>query len=292
MQRYVLIRYDRQATRIFVVLRLQNTTQMEKLEKASTKWWFFVILLAAQSVLLPIVSRNFDPKNIQQMVYTTLSHSPQGHLGELNILFQSLSLLMFVLLFVFKNKVRTLFNSYVALSYFAFAFIQNMAVTERYGFSIVTVNLVMFLFVTYVWIQETINPQNHYDFSNLRWKYAWMIAFALFAYLCPFTNQGTLDWNPLHFFYKNSVTAFCLTTPAFLTILTLNIPKINIVTYRITAIIGTIMGIYNMFNFLNPHTVYVGIMHIPLLTISLYCAILSYRLTSKQKQMESEHPLL
>ena len=265
---------------------------MEKLEKASTKWWFFVILLTAQSVLLPIVSRNFDPKNIQQMVYTTLSHAPQGHLGELNILFQSLSLLMFVLLFVFKNKVRTLFNGYVAFSYFAFAFIQNIAVTERYGFSVVTVNLVMFLLVAYVWIRETLNPQNTFDFSNLRWKYAWMIIFALFAYLCPFTNQGKFDWNPLHFFYKNSVTAFCLTTPAFLTILTLNIPKINIVTYRITAIIGTIMGIYNMFNFLNPHTVYVGIMHIPLLTISLYCTILSYRLTSKQKQMESEHPLL
>lgn len=292
MQKYVLIRYDRQAKRIFVVLCLQNMPQMEKLEKASTKWWFFVILLTAQSVLLPIVSRNFDPKNIQQMVYTTLSQAPQGHLGELNILFQSLSLLMFVLLFVFKNKVRTLFNGYVALSYLAFAFIQNIAVTERYGFSIVTVNLVMFLFVTYVWIRETLKPENNYNFSNLRWKYAWMIAFALFAYLCPFTNQGTFDWNPLHFFYKNSVTAFCLTTPAFLTILTLNIPKINIVTYRITAIIGTIMGIYNMFNFFNPHTVYVGIMHIPLLTISLYCTILSYRLTSKQKQTESDHSLL
>ena len=251
---------------------------MEKLEKASTKWWFFVILLTAQSVLLPIVSRNFDPKNIQQMVYTTLSHAPQGHLGRFNILFQSLSLLMFVLFFVFKNKVRMMFNGYVAISYLSFAFIQNMAVTERYGFSVVTVNLVMFLLVAYVWIRENLNPKNTFDFSNFRWKYAWMIVLALFAYLCPFTNQGTFDWNPLHFFYKNSVTAFCLTTPAFLTILTLNIPKINIVTYRITAIIGTIMGIYNMFNFLNPHTVYVGIMHIPLLTISLYCAILSYRL--------------
>ena len=185
-----------------------------------------------------------------------------------------------------------MFNGYVALSYLAFAFIQNMAVTERYGFSVVTVNLVMFLFVAYVWIRETLNPKNTFDFSNLRWKYAWMIAFALFAYFCPFTSQGAFDWNPLHFFYKNSVTAFCLTTPAFLTILTLNIPKINIVTYRITAIIGTVMGIYNMFNFLNPHTVYVGIMHIPLLTISLYCTILSYRQTSKQKQTESVHPLL
>ena len=284
MQKYVCIRYDRQTTRIFVVLRLQNITQMEKLEKASAKWWFFVILLTAQSVLLPIVSRNFDPKNIQQMVYTTLSHAPQGHLGGLNILFQSLSLLMFVLLFVFKNKIRTLFNGYVALSYLAFAFIQNMAVTERYGFSVVTVNLVMFLFVAYVWIRETLNPQNQYDFCNLRWKYAWMIVLALFAYWCPFTLRGQLDLNPLHFFNHNTATAFCLTTPAFLTILTLNLPKINIVTYRITAITGFIIGVYNMFSFFNPHTVFLGFLHLPLLIISLYCAILSYRIPKLEEK--------
>ena len=92
---------------------------MEKLERASRKWWFFVILLTAQSVLLPIVSRNFDPQNIPRMVSVTLGNAVQNHLGNLNILFQSVSLLMLVLLVVFKNKVRKLFNAYVAVSYTA-----------------------------------------------------------------------------------------------------------------------------------------------------------------------------
>ena len=265
---------------------------MEKLKKISARWWFFALLLLAQTVLMPFASRNFAPQDIGRIIPFTLANAPQMQLGDWNILFQSVSLLFLVLLLVFRNRVRTLFNAYVALSYLAFAFIQNVAFTEQYGFSVVTVNLVMFLFVAYVWIREALRPQGSYDFGNFRWKYAWMIALALFAYWCPFTLRGEADLNPLHFFTHNTATAFCLTTPAFLTILTLNIPKINIVTYRITAIIGTIMGIYNMFNFLNPHTVYVGIMHIPLLTISLYCTILSYRLTSKQKQTESEHPLL
>ena len=91
---------------------------MEKLEKASRKWWFFVILLAAQSILLPIVSRNFDPQNVPRMVSITLGNAIQNHLGNLNILFQSLSLLMLVLLVVFKNKVRLLFNAYVTVSYY------------------------------------------------------------------------------------------------------------------------------------------------------------------------------
>lgn len=58
---------------------------MEKLEKASRKWWFFVILMAAQSVLLPIVSRNFDPQNIPRIVSVTLGNAVQNHLGNLNI---------------------------------------------------------------------------------------------------------------------------------------------------------------------------------------------------------------
>lgn len=250
---------------------------MKKLERYSKKWWFFALLLLAQFIFPPIVSRNFDSQDISRMVYVTLGNAPQCHLGNLNIVFQSLSLLILILLFVFKNKMRTAFNAYVAVSYLTFAFIQNMAVTEQYGFSIVTVNLVMFLFVAYVWIRETLRPENNYVFSGFKWKYAWMIVLAIFAYWFPFTPQGKLDFNPLHFFANNTATAFCMMTPAFLTILTLNLPNVNIVTYRITAIIGFIIGIYNMFNFFNPYTVWLGVAHIPLFLISLYCAILSYR---------------
>ena len=182
---------------------------MEKLEKISDKWWFAIILIVAQSVLLPFASRNFDFANIGQIISVTLSNAFQTHLGNLNILFQSLSLMMFILLFVFKDKMKNLFNAYVALSYTAFAFIQNIAVTETYGISIVTINLAMFLFVAYVWIRETLQPKTVYDFKNFQWKYVWMIILALFAYLCLFDNHGHLDLNPIHFFVKNSATAFC-----------------------------------------------------------------------------------
>lgn len=253
---------------------------MERFEKVSRKWWFFVILLSAQSILLPIVSRNFDPQNIPGIISATLGNAVQCHLGNLNILFQSLSVLMLVLLIVLKNKVRTLFNAYVAVSYIAFAFIQNIAVTEQYGFSVVTINFAMFLFVAYVWIREVFRPENEYDFKPFQWKYVWMIIMALFAFYCPFNNHGELDWNLAHFFTRNTATAFCLTTPLFLTILTLNLPRVNIVTYRVTAIIGVIIGLYNMMNFFNPHTVYLGVVHLPLVSISLYCAILSYKVKS------------
>lgn len=242
---------------------------------------FFVILVLAQFVLMPFASWNFDPTNIGTIIIVTLSNAPQVNLGRLNILFQSLSLLILILLLVMRDRFRTLFNIYVAVSYLLFAIIQNVAFIDEYGFSFVTVNVVMFLLVAYVWIREALHSENHFDFSNLRWKYSWMIVLALFAYICPFTMQGQLDFNPLHFFSRNTTTAFCLTTPLFLTILTLNLPKINIVTYRITAIMGFIIGIYNMAPFSNPNTVWMGVLHLPLLIISLYCAIMSYRVSSE-----------
>ena len=250
---------------------------MEKLKRISTRWWFFALLLLAQTVLMPFASRNFAPQDIGRIIPFTLAHAPQTRLGDWNILFQSVSLLFLVLLLVFRNRVRTLFNAYVAVSYLAFAFIQNVAVTEQYGFSVVTVNLAMFLFVAYVWIREALRPQGRYSFGNLRWKYAWMVVLALFAYWCPFTLRGAADLNPLHFFTHNTATAFCLTTPLFLTVLTLNLPEVNVVTYRITAVVGFIIGCYNMANFFSPGTAWLGFLHLPLLLISLYCAILSYR---------------
>lgn len=250
---------------------------MKKLEEFSKTKWFFVILLAAQGVLLPFASRNFSMKNIGEIVSATLDNAPQMNLGGLNFYFQSLSLLMIVLLFVFRSRMRKVFNMYVTLSYLFFAFFQNIAVTERFGFSVVIVNVIMFLFVAYVWVLEIFQSKNSYDFGNFHWKYIWMFILALFAYWFPFT-MGHLDLAPLHFFTRHSATAFCFTTPLFLTILTFNLPKVNIVTYRITAIVGFIIGVYNMFSFFNPNTVYFGYAHLPLLIISLYCAILSYKL--------------
>lgn len=249
---------------------------MKNLELISRKWWFFVILLVSQFILLPYAGKNFQTEHISEIIYTTLRHSFQTQIGSYTVYFQVLSLGMILLLLVFRNKVKRAFTLYVALSYVVFAFIQNMAVTEKYGLSIITVNFVMFLFVAYVWIAEIFQAKNDYSFSNFKWKYSWMILFSAFVYLSPLLPSG-IDFNPLHFFYGDSATAFCLTTPLFLTLMTLNIPKINVVTYRITAVIGVIIGLYNMLSFLNPYTVFLGIVHVPLLAVSFYCLILSYR---------------
>lgn len=258
----------------------ERSNVMKNLDSVSRKWWFFLILLAAQFLLIPFAGKNFQMDNMNEIISATLQNAFQMKLGAYDVYFQVFSLLMLVLLLLFRNKMKLVFNVYVAVSYISFAFIQNIAVTGKYGLSIVTVNVVMFLLVACVWVSEVFRLKNDYSFSNFKWKHSWMILLSVFAYLCPVSFNG-FDLNPLNFFVKNSATAFCLTTPLFLTLMTLNLPKVNVVTYRITAIIGAIIGFYNMFSFLNPHTVHLGVLHIPLLVISLYCAILSYRIKAE-----------
>ena len=63
--------------------------------------------------------------------------------------------------------------------------------------------------------------------------------------------------------------------------MTLNIPKINIFTYRVTALVGTIIGIYNMMLFNIPELFWLAVVHIPLMTVSLFSLINSYRIEKK-----------
>lgn len=251
---------------------------MKKLEALTKKWWFFVAILILQSVAMPVSTQNFDQNKISDIIWTTLGNSIQVKMSDYFIYFQIISLAFIILLIAYKNKFAKAFNAYVFISYIVFAFIQNIAITEIYGVSVVTVNVIMFLFVAYVWFKEFLLQKNDYSFANLNLKNCWILILAIIAYWCPLNQNMEFDFNPINFLYNGSALAFCLTTPLFLAIMTINIPKINIVTYRITAIFGVVIGLYNMLSFMNPQTINIGIIHIPLLVISSYAMIKSYQI--------------
>lgn len=252
---------------------------MKKLEKITRKSWFFALLIGLQFIMIPFSAKNFSFEKIGGIIEITLSNSIQVKIVEYYIYFQILAIVMLILLFALKNKIGKIFNLYVTLSYVGFAIIQNIAITENYGLSVITVNIFMILFVAYVWLKEFLNPQNDYSFSNLNWRNFWLIVLALIAFWFPLERDTfAFSLSLSHFLYSGSSLAFCMMTPVFLTIITLNIPKINIVTYRVTAVIGVIIGFYNMMNFRNPNTVNLALIHLPLLIISIYAMIKSYLL--------------
>jgi len=182
-------------------------------------------------------------------------------------------------------------KSYHTLSYALFAIGQSIAVTEKYGVVICTINIVMFFAVAAFWAWEAVVLKNDYTFRKLPiWRY-WVVPLAVLAFWAPPCRGGRPDFNPVYLFTNGAGLAFCLMTPVYVGLLTLYWPRVNIAALRVTSLVGLIIGLYNMYtNFgINPAgRWWNGILHIPLLVISLYGLILSLKRPKIEKQADEK----
>lgn len=97
-------------------------------------------------------------------------------------------------------------------------------------------------------------------------------------------SETALPDFQLHYLYDGgSALAFCPMTPVFLTLLVLSKRGVNRVVLRVTAMVGVIIGCYNMGNFASETGFYVGLYHLPLLGMSIYAL-----LHSRQKRKSPE----
>ena len=200
---------------------------MDKFTRITGKWWFYAILVVMQFVLLPVATRNFSPEASGDIIWATLANAFQVGMREYYLWFQITAIVMFVMLAALRGRMAKVFNIYVFVCYVVFAFVQNVAITEKYGLSIVTVNVIMFLLVAYAWLREILHPANDYSFRDLKWSNAWMIVLSVVAFWAPLSGSQ-FDPSPMRLLDSGSSLAFCLMTPAFLTIMTLNIPFVHI----------------------------------------------------------------
>jgi len=195
-------------------------------------------------------------------------------------IFKIIPITLVISIIFLKNRVAHLFNVYAAITYVLFAFLQSIALIEQYGLPIVTNNLLAFLIVAAFWFWEVIAKKNNFTPRKQPiWKY-WVIRFAFLAFWYPLNSQLMRDFNPIYLLTNVAGLTFCMMTPVYLAVLTLYHPRINIATLRVTSLVGTIIGFYNIqVNFFMHLSVlwWNGMLHIPLLTISIYGLALSFK---------------
>ncbi len=250
-----------------------------KIESVTRRWWFYLLFVLLQFIP-PYTSKGYVKSEAGIVAGEILSHSLVFSYTALWPIFKIIPLILFISIIFLGNKVTSIFDVYGGVTYILFAFLQSIAVTEKFGLGILTVNLIMFLFVAAFWFWEVIVQKN--DFSPRKqavWRY-WVIPFAFLAFWYP-ANPSTLmpDFNPIYLITNSAGLAFCMMTPVYLAILTLYYPRVNIATLRVTSLVGIIIGLYNMFvNFVFAldELWWNGILHIPLLSISLYAFTLSF----------------
>jgi hypothetical protein len=233
-------------------------------------------------------SKEYDLSEAGLVIGEILSHSLVYDYPSVYPIFKIVPILLLACIIFLQNRVTHLFSLYVGVTYVLFAFLQSIAFTEKYGLGIITANLVMFNLVAAFWFWEAFARKN--DFTPTRqptWKY-WVVPFAFLAFWYPL-NPVTMmpDFNPAYLLLNVAGLTFCMMTPVYLSILTIYHPKVNITTLRVTSLVGIIIGFYNMLvNFVfSPSLLWWnGVLHIPLIVISVYALILSLRNVHLQKE--------
>lgn len=258
-----------------------------KLESITKKWWFYLIFIFIQFIIPPYTSKSYGWSEIGLITGEILSNAIVYSYAVIFPIFKIIPIILVFSIIIFRNRVSRIFSIYVAFTYVLFAFLQSIAITDKYGLGILTINLIMFLIVSIFWFWEAIIQKNDFTIQKQPlWKY-WVIPFAIFAFCYP-VNPTTFmpDFNPIHLFTNLAGLAFCLMTPIYLSILTLYHPKVNIATLRVTSFVGLIIGFYNMWVnfFISPNILWWnGVLHIPLVTISIYALLLSFKKRTLKK---------
>ena len=251
-----------------------------KLELITRKWWFFLFFILIQFIP-PYASKGFEISEIGVVTGEVLSHSLVYNFSSFYPIFKALPLILVICIILLRNRVTRIFNIYVVSTYFLFAFLQNIAFTERYGLAIITINIVMFLLVALFWIWEAAIQKNDFTSPIKLSKKCWIIPLAFLAFWYPI-NPETMgpDFNIFYLFTNEAGLTFCMMTPVYISLLILYYPRINLATLRVTSLVGAIIGFYNILtNFIMFPSLlwWNGILHLPLISISTYGLIISLK---------------
>jgi hypothetical protein len=253
---------------------------------AFTKSWWFLGIIFLLFALPPYTSKPYPLSDWPWVNQYILTHPIKPLLTDYYWVFKVIPLILVMLIGFFGNRSGPFFSSYAAISYILFAVLQSVSISEKYGLGICTSNLIVFLLIAACWIWEIFARQN--DYTRQRqplWKY-WVIIPAGLAFWEP-VNPITLlpDFNLIYLLTSGAGLAFCMLTPVYIAILTIIYPRVNLPVLRVTSVIGVVIGLGNMGLALIhlPAYWWLGVMHIPLLSISIYGLVLSFLNASYRK---------
>lgn len=248
------------------------------LETLTKKWWLYVLLFLL--FFIPsLAERSIDPRESIDLIGQVLSNPLIYAYPLLMPVAKAIPVVLIGGLLVLGNGMRRAFNLYVALLYLALAIFQTTAVTEQYGWAVITGNLALVLVVAFAWMWEAVVEKNDFSPRRRRWWQWWVVPVAALALLAPVdASTMTPDFNLLRMLVNEAGLTCCMMTPVILAVLTLFYPTVNAVVLRVSSFMGLLLGTVNMVVWfvVEPWGWWMGIMHIPLLVISIYGFVLGH----------------
>lgn len=245
----------------------------------SGKWWFYLVFFLLTFVPA-YAAKPYNSRESAGLVIAVLSNAMVYSWKALFPVFKIVPILTFAALALWKDRATRAFHLYAAVNFLVVGLFENMALTPKYGFTVLTGNVAICLIITAVWLWEGVIKQS--DFSKAQWSPGrlWVLPLAFIAFWYPI-NMGTLrpDFNLLYLVTSEAGVTFCMMLPVYLAVLLLFHPNVNIVTLRVTSFAGVVIGLLSAVQFfaLNRGMGWMGVLHLPLLVISICAFVLSCR---------------
>lgn len=254
-----------------------------RLELVTRKWWFLLVFILLGTASPPITTRPYDPARTGEVIghlprYSLLA---KGHFERLYPIFKVAPIVLILGLVFLGNRVRRIFSIYLGVAYVIFAIVQSVAITDKYGFGVVTGNFVLMAVVALFWFWEAFGNRNDFTPRKIPRIRYWVVPLAAIAFWYPLDIRTMKpDFAPAYIVTNLAGLAFCTMTPVYLALLSLYYPTVNIAALRVTALARMIIGFWNIIvNFIfKPDLLWWnGVLHLPLVAISTYAFILCFR---------------
>jgi hypothetical protein len=256
-----------------------NTQRIqEKLDSLTKKWWLYPLLLLL--FFIPTyAAKGYDPRRSVDLIRQVLADPLINAFPVMMPIAKIIPVVLIAGILTYGNRMRRAFNAYVAVLYLALAFLQTAAITDTYGLVIISGNLALVLSVAIAWVWEVVAARN--DFRPRKhplWRW-WVAPLAVLSLLAPVdTHMMSPDFNPVRLLTNEAGLTCCMMTPVVLAVLTLFRPAVNPALLRVTSFAGMLLGAVNMIVWfvVEPWGWWMGVLHIPLVVISVYAFVLSH----------------
>jgi hypothetical protein len=238
--------------------------------------WKAILLFLGFFILsmLPLIAQKpYPPQDTQDVILNLLMVSDLPYAAFAPVLHIATLVLMGLILWQ-PGKWGRLLAGYIGANYLLLIVTCAQGRTEKYGYVVMTGAMLLYAILGILWLAAAFQGTVRAAFrkpTGLEWG---LIALALLAFWGPYSIAGGAVsplFDPVRLISSPDYgMMFCFTTPVFLMGLILCSPSVPAFVFRITAINGLIYALFNLTHWFYPERWWMGVLHLPLLLISLY----------------------
>lgn len=241
-------------------------------EKLVYKKWFKVLIVCI--MFLPLVTETgYDPQNTTKVIAEVLKNPLINQVRWVLPIAKAILLFAAVSPFVLKrHSEKPLLSLYAALLLMMGIF-QNMAQTQ-YGFTFIPGNFVVQYLVMGFCMHDLIKGKTRLSEEDFDKTKLWILPLMLLAFLMPYTIDDSWIIVPSlkNILVNEAGVTYCMVTPVVTGVLILFHKSVHKPTLNIISFLGLGFGILNMMTWFifDIQNWWMGILHLPLLTVSIY----------------------